>query len=269
MDTVKQGEELRWLTLIIVLANTVFNYYTKVWPTGDPVLDTTAYYHTLLIPSNYAFGIWGVVYCLFIIFTIYQLLPAQLEKRQFTDISVLLIFTNVLSSIWIIAVSNKYITLSMLIIIIMLVLSFQLLQQIKQVRSRYIYNSWLTVPFSLFFGWLSVIALLNADIWLASMGWHGEIMSKVSWTILLIVIMSLAGIFICFRYKDKVYPLVISWALIAIWIASYKYTEIAFVALISGVVVFLCTAAISISSILAAKHHHHSYTGRAVMKIIR
>jgi hypothetical protein len=269
MKTVNHGEDLRWITLVIVLANTVFNYLINVWPLGKPIQEITSRYHTLFTPADYAFSIWGVIYFSFIIYAIYQLLPAQRDKLLFNDLSVSLICTNILACIWVIAFSNNYIGLSMLINIAMFVFGFHMFTKMKHARNHYVYNSWLTVPFSLYLGWITVACIANADIWLASIGWPGGPLNEPAWTIVLIVAIALAGITICLAYKDFTYPLVISWAFIAIWVVTrFTHSGVAFTALIAGIVVFLAAVVFVIKTYFLHKQQPY-YTGKAVMKIIR
>jgi benzodiazapine receptor len=260
MKTAKHGQDLRWMTLFVVLANTLFNYLTLLWPIGKPIQEITALYPTLFIPADYAFSIWGVIYFSFIIYCIYQLLPAQQDKLLFNNLSISLIFANVLASGWIIAFRNELIGLSMFILLVQFAFALDMYQNIKQARQHYVYTSWLHVPFSLFMGWITVACITNATTWLASIGWWGGSVSEPVWTIILIILTGGTGVIVNLMYKDAVYSLVISWALIAIWVSAQSvHTEVAFTALVAGVAVFIVSVITGIRTLFSHRQYP-SYT---------
>ena len=53
-------------------------------------------YPTLITPAGFTFAIWGVIYTLLLIFTIYQAMPKNRDKPFLKQISLLF----ALSSIW-------------------------------------------------------------------------------------------------------------------------------------------------------------------------
>jgi hypothetical protein len=269
MEATYNRKSLRWATLIIVLVNTVFNYVCNFFPIGKSIGEITLQYHTLFTPANYAFSIWGIIYFTFIIYAIYQLLPAQQNKLLYDKISTPLIFVNTLSILWILAFQFNHIGLSTLIIFIMWAIGFWLFSQVKHARNNHKYSSLLTIPFSIYFGWISVALIANTDILLASMNWYGGKLGTANWSIILIALAFISGVIVCVRYKDLLFPLVVSWALIAIWInLKMINNQVALTALMTGVILLVLATAYSIKRVIHKKQLP-SYSGSCVMKIVR
>ena len=76
---------------------------------------------------------------------------------------------------------------------------------------------WLVkLPFSIYLGWVSVATIVNAAVYLYKIGWDGFGISETAWTIIMLIVGMILAVLVSFRYRDSVYPLVFTWAYIAI-----------------------------------------------------
>ena len=74
-------------------------------------------YPTVLALANYSFSIWGLVYAGLLVFSIYQLLPANIEKYR--RIRTIYIASCLLNSLWIYFWLHDRITLCFAIIVLL------------------------------------------------------------------------------------------------------------------------------------------------------
>jgi tryptophan-rich sensory protein len=231
----------RWVALAAVLVNIFFNYYLNANPIGGQTMgDISDKHPTLITPAGYAFSIWGVIYLLFIIYSIYQVLPNQRKNQAYNQLTLPLIATSMLSIAWLIIFSLEYMGLSVLIISSMLITAILLFGKAKTAVSRGEARSWITIPFALYMAWLSVATVVNIAVWLKDMGWQGGTPGETPWTILMIVVVLALGILISYKFRDIPYPLVIAWATFAIYAARQKdNTPVATAALISGILLVI------------------------------
>ncbi len=228
MATEATNTTWRWLAAASVFINVGFNYYTTVNPINNQTQgEVSAQYPTLITPAGYAFSIWGLIYLSLIIYCIYQLLPPQRTKPVYDVLAWPLIIINGLSIAWLYVFAHEYIGMSAIIISCMLVAAILLFGWSKEaVRVQGISN-WVTVPFALYASWLSVATIVNIAVWLKHRaGWGGGPQGEEFTTAIMIGIAMVISILVSLRFRDLVFPLVITWALIAIWVARGDESEI-------------------------------------------
>jgi hypothetical protein len=104
-------------------------------------------------------------------------------------------------------------------------------------------SQWLSIPFSLLMGWISVATIANISIWCVSIGWHGGALPETTVALITISATTILAIAMSIGYRDWVYPLVIGWALIAIYVAfKGELHAVADPALISGIISIIWAA---------------------------
>lgn len=254
----------RWLAFFSAVTNIVFNYLYQSLPiSGQSISLITNKYNSLFTPAGYAFSIWGVIYLSFIIYGIYQLLPSQKADRAYDRIAIPFMLTNLLSMAWITLYSNDRIGGSVIIITGMLLFGGIMFAKAKEAYLYERYSFWITVPFSLFLGWISVAAIANTSLLLISMNYRGgDILSATTWTCMMIGVAFLLAIVFSIVFRDFIYPAVVSWACIAIWVSNNGiHSSVASFALYSGI-------ALALWSVIYAVQHYktlsmHKYNAGA------
>ena len=68
------------------------------------------------------------------------------------------------------------------------------------------------LPFSIYFGWITVATITNVTVFLVSIGWNGFGISDVLWTIIVLILGIIIGIATIIKNKDVPYGLVYIWA---------------------------------------------------------
>lgn len=68
------------------------------------------------------------------------------------------------------------------------------------------------LPFSVYFGWITIAAMANVTTWLVSIGWDGWGFSDVFWTQALLAVGAGIALLVFEKFQDVAYLLVIIWA---------------------------------------------------------
>jgi hypothetical protein len=76
----------------------------------------------------------------------------------------------------------------------------------------------ISLPFSVYFGWITVATIANATTLLVSIGWDGFGISEPTWAVIIIIVGMLIGSITMIRNKDLAYGLVLLWAYAGIYI---------------------------------------------------
>jgi benzodiazapine receptor len=231
------ADSWRLLALIAVFVNVIFNYVSLTNVIALPSLEDVSHrYSSLFTPSDYAFSIWGVIYFTFIVYGIYQAMPARSEDPLYRNLAKPFAIVNLLAIAWIVTFRMQLMWVSAGIILTMLVLSIFMLVLSRDAVLRDEYSNWVSVPFSLLAGWLSVATITDFSTVFVYMGWQGPVMTQVIVAMIMILFSGLIGIYVCARCKDFVFPMVIAWACIAIALSrSNDFPYISAIALITAI----------------------------------
>jgi hypothetical protein len=234
----------RWLVVATIVLHILVSYLSDYLP-GQNIATITNKYDSLFTPADYAFSIWAVIYTSFIIYGIYQLLPSQRDALLFDHLAKPFVVINVLGILWVVVYRMDFILLSTVVIAAMFLISVMLYIKVRNVVLRHDYTNWISIPFSLFSGWLSVATMANISILFISQGWQGSSAIQLVVAIGMILAAGMLGIFISYRCADFVFPAVVSWACVAIFVArGVDYYPLGAVALLSAslpIVWFLLT----------------------------
>lgn len=228
-----------WLTLLAILGTFAVNAWSNLSPMNGQTIgeiSNTQFAGVQIVPANYAFAIWGVIYLGLIAFGIYQLLPAQQNHGGIRQARPLLIVACVAQAVWVFLFLYRQFWLSvlaMVAILLPLILLYLRLQIASPVHRA---EKWLVqVPFSIYLGWISVATIVNVALALYSQNWDGGGLSAELWTVIMMLIAAIIGGLMNLRRQDAAYPLVIVWALVAIAVKQAAIPSIAITALVLAI----------------------------------
>ena len=227
------------LVLLATVATIGINYLGAIGAiNGVTPSQVSERYPTVLTPANYAFSIWALIYAGLLAFSIYQLLPANIEKYR--RIRTIYIASCILNGLWIYFWLYDRVTVCFAIIVLLCVCLFLINRFLRTSKSAGEY--WLVNgPFGIYFGWVTAAMLVNFAVLLVS--WNVQI-SQSAWNTIAVVIVLFAaflGVFMRIRLANYFYPLAIAWALTAIAVKQSGNTPIVLAAAI-GVVGCLIAA---------------------------
>jgi hypothetical protein len=203
----------RTLVLLAVLANVAFNYAYSKLPFGLADMKTASdRYPNLFTPAPYAFSIWGAIYLSWIVWAVAGLLPSRRTVALHDRTAALLILLNILGTVWILEFVLGNLPAAQIIIAVMLVTAIVGFRRALEGARSY----WSILPFSLFFGWITVANLANLAAWMTQM----NVWTDVPWAQAFLAVAVLAGAVVGFLYREPVHPLVAAWASLAIGVKS-------------------------------------------------
>jgi hypothetical protein len=208
-------------TLAAILGSIAVNTFSNFFPLNGVnigKLSNTLLAPVQIIPANYAFAIWGLIYLGLIGFGIYQIQPSQRKNPLLQRSGYLLVLASVAQCAWIYLFLARLFALSviaMLGILLPLIGIYQRLGIGEQRISRQ--DRWLIqIPISIYLGWITVATVVNVAIALYSFNWSGWSIAPTVWTVMMMLVSAAIAAFITLQRRDTAYTLVIVWALVAI-----------------------------------------------------
>lgn len=171
----------------------------------------------LFAPAGTTFAIWGVIYTLLIGFCAYVFGLGRDKKSPLKDamlLKVTQLFTvNVLlNGAWILAWQYQVLWLSVLLmvgILTTLVMIANILRKVNLRGGEYVLAK---LPFSVYFGWITVATIANVTTWLVSVNWDGFGVRDGVWTVVMLLVGAGIGIATAYRNVDWAYLTVFVWA---------------------------------------------------------
>ena len=233
------GRAWRWLTALAILSNIYLNYYSNTHPfAGQTMGVVSAKYPTLLTPAGYAFSIWGLIFLALVVYAVWQLLPRQREISLPDAIAKPLTLASIATGVWVVLFAYELILPS---VGMMLLILGSLIVAYGRTRRRIFAEAapaLAGVPFSLYLGWISVASVINITIGLRQLGWQTAEGASVVLALGLIFMVVALGLIMSRVFRDMVFPLVVAWALVAIWMVRLSAVpELGWAALIGAVLV--------------------------------
>ncbi|WP_088241202.1 tryptophan-rich sensory protein [Calothrix rhizosoleniae] len=209
------------VTFVAIATAFIVNVISNIFPAGGiniGKISNTLFKNVLIIPANYAFAIWGLIYLGLFAFGIYQLLPSQRQDEDLRKVGYLLTIASLAQCIWVYLFLYRLFAVSvvaMLLILLPLIAIYLRLRVDKKTVSRG--KKWcIHRPISIYLGWISVATIVNVACTLSFQGWNGWGISTEIWTIIMLSIATAIAGLIAIQNKDIVYPGVTVWALVAI-----------------------------------------------------
>jgi len=194
--------------LVMVIVNALANILPINGQNTGQVSDS---YPNLFAPAGITFVIWGVIYLLLALYCFYQIFYYE-NKEKLVKVGIIFSISCVANSVWIFSWHYNIIPLSMCLTLVMLVCLILITRTMK--NETFIVR----VPFSVYFGWLTVATIANATVLLVYWDWNRFGISAEVWTIIIIIVGMLIGGITMLKYKDIAYGLVLIWAYIGILI---------------------------------------------------
>lgn len=171
-------------------------------------------YPNLFAPAGYAFSIWGLIYTLLGIYVVYQLW--RVKDAIVAQVNCIFIVNALLNASWLFAWHYDLILLSVLI---MFGLLFTLIRiaDIFRISVLTPKERWIVrLPFSVYFGWITVATIANVTVFLVYIGWNGFGIPDSLWTVAVLLIGALIGSWRMLLDRFIPYGLVLIWAYSAI-----------------------------------------------------
>lgn len=206
------------LTFIITI---IVNFLSNYLPLNNILTkEVSDLYPSLFTPISFTFSIWGLIYTLLLIYTIYQFIKFNDKKlsKLFTRIGILFSISNIINAIWIFCWHYDFIILANVLIgvmfIILLLINNELIHAQLSFKNYFI----IKLPFTIYYGWLSIAFIAQTAVTLVKYGYTNVIFQESVWTIIILIVATIITSLIALSIKDLGYSFVIVWALSGILI---------------------------------------------------
>ncbi|WP_340819555.1 tryptophan-rich sensory protein [Methanolobus sp. WCC4] len=209
---------IRIVVLITFLSMITVNALANILPiNGITTGQVSDSYPNLFAPAGLTFAIWGIIYFLLGGYTLYQLGILQgnandVKPDLLNNIGIIFSISSIANAAWIFSWHYELIPLSMImmvVILVCLILIDQVINNEQLSKRDYLF---IRLPFSVYFGWITVATIANATVLLVSSGWKGYGLAEETWAVMIIVVGFIIGTTTMLKNRDVAYGLVIVWA---------------------------------------------------------
>jgi hypothetical protein len=187
----------------------------------------SALYPNYFVPAGFTFSIWGVIYLLLIGFVFCSLFAAfgkfnDAAKACIEKAGPYFLITCVLNAGWILAWHYLYLGISLAIMIAFLVTLLLLYIAIRPMKNQmpFFYRLWTYHAFVVYLAWICVATIANVTALLVGFGWQGEPLSPQIWSMIMILVALVLGVFMVGKQKQPAFGFVLAWAFWGIYSAQ-------------------------------------------------
>ena len=213
------------MNLACFIAVVVVNALATTIPLGGYTTgELSDMYPNLFVPAGLTFSIWGVIYLLLGIYSVYGLvrsMRAPSGNGDFVErIGPLFIVSCAGNAGWILSWHYRILPLSMVCMLTILasLLAVYLRLSIGRSQAAGAEKFMAHLPMSVYLGWITVATIANATALLVHYRWNGFGITDQAWTIAMIAIAVALGLIVAFLRGDIFFTLVVAWAVLGILI---------------------------------------------------
>lgn len=209
------------LVTVTFIAMVATNYAANALPlNGRNTGEISDAYENLFAPVGITFSIWGLIYTLLAVHVLYQwglFHKGDAENGALLQkVGVLFSLSSLANTAWVFAWHFDQIALSTLLIASILVMLAMIAVTLRDAALTTREHWLVRVPFSVYFGWLTVATVANITVLLVSLGWDGFGLPLQVWAMIIIAVAAAIGTVTMLRNRDIAYGLVLLWAFIGI-----------------------------------------------------
>jgi hypothetical protein len=205
-----------------------------------------------IVPADYAFIIWALIYGGAIAYAIYQALPQQRENALLREIGYYTASAFLATTAWLVAAQLQLEWLTVFCLFWILISLFgafiQFMDKPLTVAERYL----VAFPISVFAGWATIAAIANMAGALQDSGFSNVLFSNQTWTIIMLIIGTGIASFVVLRSRGNLgYVLTFIWALIGVVVANIERTPSPSVVLVASSMAVLVAIALVLGRTMA------------------
>lgn len=226
----KRYSKLRIVALITFIIMIATNALANIIPiNGQTTGEVSDSIGNLFAPAGYTFSIWGLIYILLLVYSVYQLgifdrSDAEADTKLLNTIAVFFSISSVVNTAWIFAWHYNIFWLSVVLIATLLVLLIVINEEIRKRDLSLKETILIKLPFSVYFGWVTVATIANITGFLVSIGWRGFGIEESIWTIIILIVGFLIASAVIVRDRNIAYALTVIWAYTGILVKHSSVT---------------------------------------------
>lgn len=216
-----KNHSLNWLLKLIAVVTFLLmlavNALSALLPlNGVTPQEVSALYPNLFVPAGFTFSIWGIIYLALTLYVLYLLGlfrgKAPVNEALLYKTAIVFSVSSLVNTGWIFAFHYGALALSALLTAFLLICLIDIRHIVAAQPLTPREKLFVELPFSLYFGWVTVALIANITALLVGLGWNGFGISEPVWTIAILVIGAIIGLLTTLRFRDPAYALVLVWA---------------------------------------------------------
>ncbi|MBD2261002.1 tryptophan-rich sensory protein [Pseudanabaena sp. FACHB-2040] len=216
------------IIFITIFASSILNNFPPPGGRSVALLANNELRGVLVIPANYAFAIWGLIYLGVIAYGFYQYKPVQQGDSRLQKVDWLLIVACLSQIAWSLLFPLRlywFSVLAMLGILVSLAGIYVTLGTgLTPARRKERWSA--HIPFSTYLAWISVATIVNIASALYANGWNGFGLSAPIWTVIMLIVGAVIAAILAVQRGDIAFTLVFVWAYIAVAIRQSEFTAV-------------------------------------------
>jgi hypothetical protein len=213
---------IKFFVAVTYLAMVIVNFLANSLPINNRSTGAISdAYPNLFTPAGFTFSIWGLIYLLLAGYVLYQFISFEKKagskkEELLKKVNYFFIATSIANISWIFAWHYDLIGLSVLIMITLLILLIKIADILIFQKMTSVEKIFISAPFSVYFGWITVATIANITVFLVSIGWSRFGIADFIWTSIILLVGALIGVLRMLKDKNIAYGLVLIWAYIGI-----------------------------------------------------
>ncbi len=223
MSNLKNKRVLQVANLTIFIATVIVNMLANLIPIGGKNTgELSDALPNLFVPAGITFSIWGVIYVLLGLFSLYQardlFKEEKIEMPYLDKIGWFFVLGNAANIVWIFLWHYQLVPLSLIAMIVLFLALLIIYLRLDIARSDVPRNEKIAIQWtiSVYLGWITIATIANVTGVLVYLNWDGFGISESIWTILIISVAVIITLGILLTRKDILYALVPIWASLGI-----------------------------------------------------
>lgn len=217
-----QSALLLKILVAVSLVGTIFiNYMAQMKPlngmTPGEVSDSLP---NLFVPAGLTFSIWGIIYLMLAVFTVFQFgIGGTTPAANMLDSVRIIFIINMLANMaWIFTWHYRKFVLSQVLMAVNLITLILINLRLDKLVLTGLEKIVFRLPFSLYFGWVTVATVASVTSYFVAKGWKRLGLSEQSWAIIILIVAAVISTVTMIVRHDIAYGLVFIWAYIGILI---------------------------------------------------
>jgi len=196
-------------------------------------------FRVYFVPAGYVFSIWGLIYLGLVAFAVYQALPGQRSNPRIRRIGYLFVLSCVANIAWLFFWHYELfpLTLVAMLALLLFLVAIYLRLDIGRAQVSPTERCLVSLPFSIYLGWITVATISNVTVLLDYVNWNGWGISPEVWTAIVLVTGAGIASAVSLTRGDVAYMLVIVWAFVGIAVKHAGTPVVATVAWLMTVLV--------------------------------
>ncbi len=209
---------LKWLALVVPPVAIFGGGFFSATDMSVGEISDRFFEDVLIIPSGYAFSIWGLIYLGILALAVVQVLPAADDNAAFRRARLPLIANMICNFSWIVTWQSLMFEVATVILVAQLATAIWLYYALRIPDEMAVskLEAWIRGPISVYVGWLTVATVVGVSTLLHHLEWGGWGLSDVVWAVIMVVVATVIGVIATLVWRDPIYGAVFVWAWIAL-----------------------------------------------------